>query len=261
MNMVDRGSEYRAGADKPSAATLPTLTKRAHVRLFLPPSVRIYARVRHAGQGGLGARGMVSDISVGGMALSLTEGMRFELPGEGQEVMLELNHDGGEASIRGRVVRSSTQQLSVAFPPVNADRDVNGELLALIARVVTRQIDPIERAGLRPGPGVANRLRYQRFHGSGYLDVHVQTTAPAWWQIVFLDYMISWSEGDGVQTGTIDRSTTAQLQQNPLRVSTNLVRHPRPWTSLKEVAVLIASRCAASLPEHAGAFAAISRVL
>ena len=254
--MPERGKEYIAGRTEYEAPAAPALAKRAHVRVVLPPEVRVYCRVRHAGSTVAGARGMVSDISVGGLALTMTEGMRFEPPRGGSEVHLELDYGGGEAQARARVVRAAAQQMSVAFSDVSRDRDLNGDLLSLLARIVTRRVDHLDR-----GPfshALQHPFTHERFHGAGYLDIRV---APTWWQMVFLDYVISWSQGGAVTTGSVDRSTAAALPADPLRVQPMLRLHDQPWVSLKKVANMIAARCAAVLPDHLGSFNIIARAL
>jgi hypothetical protein len=251
--------DYGEGLKELSPVSLRTLGKRAHIRVVVPPSVVVYARLRKAGSTGAPIRCVLSDISAGGAALSLTEGMRFDLPGEGQEVQVELDFDGGEAQTRGRVVRSAARELSLTFPGATSDEDMNVGLLSLIARLVTRRVEHLDRR--RFAGALRSRLLHEQFQGSGHLEVRVQTAPPAWWQIVFLDYLVQWREGGAIETGVVDRASGAQLGDDPLRASSTLLRHQRPWTSLRRVAAVVVSRCAAAQPEFAPSFASMSRHL
>jgi hypothetical protein len=241
-------------------ATLPTLGKRMHVRVLIPAAVRVYARVRSAGAVLGAARAVVTDVSAGGMAVTLIEGGRFELPSQGGEAEVVLDYEGEEATVTGRVVRISAPEVSFAFPPVGSDEALNLELVALIASVVTRRVELVDRRS--GGSVLASQLTHRHFYGAGYLDLRVQTHEPAWWQAVFLEYLVSWNRKDSeVTTGFIDRSFSAERVVGPLAVRADVTRHPQPWPKLRKLAATIATKCSAALPAHADAFRLIKQTV
>jgi PilZ domain-containing protein len=243
-----------------AAAPLPTLTRRVHVRVQLPPAVAVYARVHGRTGAGATMRGVCSDISAGGLAMRVIEGGRFEVPQEGHDVDVQVEYEGVEATTTGRVVRASTQQLSVAFARADRDEEMNVAMLSLMARVVTRRVETFDRA--RFAGSLAARRVHQHFYGAGYLDVRVQPEARPWWQAVFLDFLVVWSERTGkLETGVIDRSFAATKADDPLSASAHVVRHAKPWRSLLEVASLIAARCVAAQPAHKASFALMQKTL
>jgi hypothetical protein len=246
----------------PSPAPLPMLGKRRHVRVLIAPAVRVYATVRASGAVLGAARGVVSDISAGGMAVNLIEGGRFELPPPGSDAQVEIDFEGEEVKVTGTVVRTSAQELSFAFPPAHTDQDLDVELLGLIASIVTRRVELVDRrvAAAR----LASKLTHRHFYGAGYLDLRVQTEEPAWWQLVFLENLVSWNRRDGagqVSTGHIDRSFSAENANDAIAVSPNVTRHAQPWPKLRKLAARIATKCAATLPAHADAFELIKQTV
>jgi hypothetical protein len=248
----------------PAPAPLPTLVKRQRVRVIVPRSLAVYARVRPLGRAGAGARCLVGDLSAGGMSAVLMEGSSFDLPREGEEAHVALEHDGEEASATARVVRSSAERVSLAFHPGAgggpADADLNLPLLALIARLVARRADHVDHH--RWADALATKLTHRHFYGAGYLDVRVETASPAWWQVVFLEYVIAWSQRSGaLTTGIIDRSFSSARATDPLAVGSDVARHATPWPRLLQLAAIIAGHCAAAQPAHADAFDLVQRTL
>jgi hypothetical protein len=241
-------------------ATLPTLGKRQHVRVLIPATVHVYARVRSAA-GVLGTvRGVVTDISAGGVAMHVTEGGRFDPPPPGSEAEVVIEHEGEEATVAGRVVRLAPRDVSFAFAPVARNEDVNLELLSLIGSVVTRRVELVDRRSA--GRSLASKLTHRHFYGAGYLDLRVQTEAPGWWQVVFLEYLVAWSGRDGaLVTGTIDRSFSAERAGDPLAVRPSVTRHAEPWPKLRKLAAGLAQKCSMALPEHTDAFRMIRRTV
>jgi hypothetical protein len=240
-------------------APLPALRKRMHVRVVIPTALTVYARIRaRAGAGGA-CRGVVNDVSAAGMALAIIEGSRYELPHEGQEVVVELNFEGTEAEVVGRVVRVGARELSIAYPAEPKDETVPSDLLTLVARVVTSRIDFVDSR--RHVESLRARLAHRHFSSAGYLDVRVQVAPPAWWQAVFLEYLASWSEAGGLETGVIDRSYATEHADDALLVQPSVTRHARPWPALLRLAHLIATRCQAAAPTHADAFVLMQRTL
>src|SRR6266568_2525684 len=110
-----------------------------------------------------------------------------------------------EARVSGQVVRVGTHDLSIAYPAEPRDETVNQELLALVVSLVTRRIDHIDSH--RFVENLTAHLAHHHFSDGGYLDVRVQVEPPAWWQVVFLEVLVSWSELGGLETGIIDRSS------------------------------------------------------
>jgi len=241
-----RDRRYQTNPGMPAVPTpLPALRQRTHVRVVVPNALTVYARVRTRASAPTGCRGVVTDISAGGLALTVIEGSRHELPTEGQDVVVDLNFEGTEAQVGGRVVRVGARELSVGFPAETGEV-VHEDLLALVARVVTSRVDLVDSR--RHVDGLRARLAHRHFSGAGYLDVRVQVEPQAWWQTVFLEYLVAWSEAGGLETGTI-------APDGPV------VRHERPWRSLARLALLIATRCQTALPAHADAFGLMQRTL
>ena len=250
----------KIGLSTPEPAPLRTLTKRQRVRVVVPRTLAVYARVRAAGSTANGARCLVGDISAGGMSAVLMEGSTFDLPREGEEASVALEHEGEEASVNARVVRSSAQRVSLAFANGSGDARLNLPLLSLIARLVARRVDHVDHR--RWAGALATRLTHRHFYGAGYLDVRVETGAPAWWQLVFLEYVVAWNEREGLlTTGTIDRSFSSERAADPLAVGPDVTRHPAPWPKLLQLASVIACHCTAAQPAHADAFELIQRIL
>jgi len=244
----------------PPPAPLPTLAKRQRVRVIIPRSQAVYARLRAAGSNGPGARCVVGDISAGGMSATLIEGSSFDLPREGFEAQVTLEHEGEEATVTARVVRSSAQRVSLAFPNGGGDDRLNLPLLSLIARLVAARVDHVDHR--RWAKAMSSHLTHRHFYGAGYLDVRIETGPPAWWQVVFLEYVVAWSEREGaVTTGIIDRSFSSERASNPLAVQPDVTRHRSPWPKLLQLALVIATRCAAAQPSHADAFDFVQRIL
>jgi hypothetical protein len=250
----------RFGLPGPALAPspLPTLAKRHHVRVPVPATVTLFARVRAPGSAGPGARCLVTDISAGGLSAALMEGARVDVPHEGQPAVASLEYEGEEAQVAARVVRAGAQQVSLALDAPADQLDL--PLLSLIARLVARRIDFVDRA--RVGAAAARKLTHRHFYGAGYLDVRVETQAPAWWQIVFLEYLISWHERDAtVTTGVLDRAFSAERARDPLAVRAEVARHATPAPKLLALAAAIARHCAAAQPAQADAFELMARVL
>jgi len=225
----------------PMSPPAPTqaLGARSHVRVTVPPGQTVYARLHPGARGVSVCRALVTDLSAGGLALSMTEG-RHDQPRAGQEVTVELELDGTEAMVSGRVVRVFARGLSIAYPA-----EPRRDLLAIIARLAARRLDFVD--GHRHAAGLTARLSHRRFSSAGILDLRVQVETPSWWQAVFLEYLISWSEGDGLETAIFGRSGVAR----------DLV--PRP--ALLQLGELIALHCRSALPAHAECFALIQRTV
>jgi hypothetical protein len=256
----DRRYSSNPGLKPVAPAPLPTLRKRMHVRVVVPPTVTLYARVKASANARAHHRAFVNDVSAAGMGLTIIEAGRYELLHEDQEITVDLDFEGTEARVAGRVVRvDANQHLSVAYPPEPRDATINYDLLALVAQVVTQNVDFVD--GRRHAGSLRARLAHRHFSSAGYLDVHVQVDAPAWWQIVFLEYLASWSELDGFETGILDRSHSNQPPSDALAIRSNVTRHPAPWPSLLRLSNLIAGQCLAALPTHAADFALLQRTL
>jgi hypothetical protein len=240
-------------------APLPALRKRLNVRVVVPPTMALYARVRSSARATGVCRGVVGDLSAAGMAVTVIEGGRFELPREGQDVTVELDFEGTAARVAGKVVRVGARQISIAYPVELRDETLNEELLSLIARVVTKRVDYMDAR--RFVHSLHARLAHRHFAGAGYLDLRVQVDAPAWWQVVFLEYLTSWSEAGGLETGILDRSYSTERPSDALAMRTGVTRHPAPWRSLLRLTHLIAGQCLLALPAHADCFALVQRTL
>jgi hypothetical protein len=241
-------------------ASLPLLGKRMHVRVLVPPAVRVYAQVRTALGALSSARGVVADLSAGGMLVQFIEGGRFDLPSEGGEAQVVLDYEGDEATVNARVVRASAREASFAFPEARHDAELNLELLTILASLVTRRIELVSRrAGVE---GLASRLTHRHFYGAGHLDLRVETKEPAWWQAVFLEYLMSWSRKDGqLHTGTVDRSFSPERAADPMALRPNVTRHAEPWPKLRKLAGIVASKCSHSMAGHMDAFRLIKKSL
>jgi hypothetical protein len=114
-------------------------------------------------------------------------------------------------------------------------------LLELMVRIVTRTVDRADHARLRES--LRAPLTYEHFYSGGYLDIRVQRAPLGWWQVVFLEYLISWREGRGIATGLIDRGL-------PGAHGVTVQRHPQALPALQQLARRIALRCGERLPDH-----------
>jgi hypothetical protein len=240
-------------------ASLAHLSRRSHVRVVVPRALPVFARLRAGLRGGSGCRGVVLDASAGGLATQIIEGGRIDLPAEGQEVKVDLDFEGSEAHVIGRAVRVRAQEVSLAFAPALDDDSQNVDYLELVGRLVTRRIELLDRRRL--GEALVGRLRHQHFTADGTLDVRVHTAAPSWWQLVFLEYLVSWSEARGLETGVIDRSFSAERATDPLAAGPAVTRHAQPWRSLRRLGLRLAAQCHAALPAHGESFALIERTI
>jgi hypothetical protein len=242
MNLpVSRAGSPRATPATP-AADLVTLAQRAHVRVALTGDLKVYARLKPRAGAGPGWRGVLRDVSTRGMGVDLVEAGRFDPPREGDELVAELEHEGTRATIEGVVTRAGTHVLGVRLRHTAAhDDEVDGGLLALLAHVAARRLARIERAAPP-----------EHFVGPGQLDLRVDAGEPAWWQLVFLEFVVSWSGEEGLSTGL--RPSRFAVDADALSEEAHLVRHERPWRSLCKMALQVAARCAAAQPRHAASF-------
>jgi hypothetical protein len=253
-----RDRRYQTNPKMRAVTPLPELRKRVNVRVIIPPTITLYARIRNSVRATASYRAVVNDLSAAGMSLTVIEGGRYEMAHAGQDIVVDLDFEGAEARVAGRVVRVGAQQLSMSYPSEHEDDKVNHELLGLMARVVTRRIDFID--GRRFASHLAARLVHRHFTSAGYMDLRVQVESPSWWQLVFLEYVISWSDLDGLETGIIDRSL-GDRPGDALSVRGNLSRHPAPWRSLLRITNVIAGQCLAALPVHADCFQLVQRTV
>jgi hypothetical protein len=256
--MRPRDRRYQTNPKMRVITPLPELRKRVNVRVIIPPTVTLYARVRNSARAAASYRAVVNDISAAGMSLTVIEGGRYELAGAGQDVVVDLDFEGSEARVAGRVVRVGAQQLSMTYPSELADDKINHELLGLIARVVTRRIDFLDAR--RYSGSLSARLLHRHFTSAGYMDVRVQVEPPSWWQVVFLEFVTSWSAVTGLETGLIDRSV-GDRPGDALAVRGNLTRHSAPWRSLLRITNVIAAQCLVVHPAHADCFQLVQRSL
>jgi hypothetical protein len=230
---------------------LDALRKRSQVRIRVPAEVQVFARLRARASGAGAWRGVVHDISSRGMAVDLIDGGSFDPPAEKEEVSADLEHEGHVTAVEGWVARVATRSVGVRFRRVAAhDDDVDTGLLALLVQLAARGLVHVERSGGRPGP--------EHFYGPGHLDVRIALEPPAWWQLVFLEFVVSWSEDGGLSTATTDKSFA--FAADALAAESHVVRHERPWRSLCKLAVHAAVQCAAAQPRHADAFALVQRI-
>jgi hypothetical protein len=239
-------------------ASLPNLSKRTRTRVVVPPGVVVHARFNTGPRGSISWRGLVNDLSAAGLGAALTEGPRGLAPEEGQRVVAELNLDGTEVAVEGHVKRVGARTIAVVFTPAQQGEEQSVPLLALLAQLLTRRIELLGPRGQRTG---AARLGHQHFYGSGPLNLRVQADGPAWWELSFLDYLVSWSEETGLRTGEVDRAFSVTRATDPLAAGPRISRHASPWRSLRQVGCLIAAKARRALPEQATSLDLVERVL
>jgi hypothetical protein len=233
-------STNQRGASFP---TLQKVSRRDHARVVLSPSDPVYARVRSRTTAAT-TRGVVVDLSAGGMGAQIVADGRIETPQDREEVTVHLEYEGVEAMALGRVVRTSLGDLSVRFNPATTDDMLNRELLALLAHVVTRRMERVDTE--RFAQVLPTAFAHEHFFGGGYLDVRIQAReaagVPAWWQIVFLEYLVRWSAEEGLATGLLRRAVIADRAVDVLPFAPTVTSHPAPWSALLQLAGVIAHR-------------------
>jgi hypothetical protein len=236
-----RGEQRTDRAGYAPLASLDHLTKRIFSRVAVPARVVVYAELKLTGMIAR-LRGLVVDISLGGMSVRLSDQL-IEPLRAGAPVSCLVEYAGVSAAAEGVVARSSTGECGIRFSGVDGGPDAM--LLELMVRIVTRTVDHADCAGL--SAVLSAPLTYEHFFSGGYLDIRIQRVPFGWWQLVFLEYLISWREGRGLESGVIEHG---------LQGARGVVvrRHAEPLPVIAKLARRIAVRCRERLPAHREAF-------
>ena len=219
----------------PALPQLPNFAKRSSVRVVVPSTIPTYCTIQRRGRTSGGQRGLVRDLSAAGLSMHIFDNLGEPFP-EGEAISGRVDSAGATAVFSGEVIRASRNEVGIRFTHA-ADELFNMQLLMLIMRIVTGKIQYADRGTARGA--LRHELTHKHFYGPGYLDVRVQRSSPAWWQVVFLEYLCAWSEATGVSTGTIDRSIQ---NQRTLQMSVNVTRDASPQLPLQILALKLIQR-------------------
>jgi hypothetical protein len=186
------------------------------------------------------------------MSVELLEGGRFDPPPIGEPRVAEVEHEGYKAVLEAEVTRASAHAVGLNLRRrASHDDELDAGLLGLLTQLAARRMVHLTR---RPGTG---RAGGEHFVGPGRLDLRVSASPPGFWQLVFLEYVVGWSEEDGLQTATT-RGRVA-VDADALSPGPQTTPHERPWRSLSKLAVHLSVHAAAMHPRHADLFALIQR--